>query len=178
MAYAAYCCMAAGALAAALLVFLDPVAEACSGRRQGVGARVARIILFFLVPALAVFPALVLAGSDSGAGVGLWLLLYVVFFSLFCYHFGKRIGLVRGEARLRELMGLDSKESTEDAQDRLFESRMRFPLRAEVVKSIGEMAGKREVGNQAAERRSGGYAASSVPIIDLSSPPPETDKRP
>ncbi len=173
---ASYCWAGAGALSAFLLVFLNPAVEALTSRRRDVVARGVRIALYLLVPPLAVLPSLVFLVAGAEPGGGIWLFLYVVFFVLFCYHLGKRIGLVQGEGRIRELVGLDTAENVEDAQDRLFESRMRFPARADVVKSIGEMAKKREMEVRAAEKRSVGRPPP--PAIDLTSPLNEDDARP
>ena len=145
--------LAAG-LALALLFLVNVVAQAMLSRGSDVVMRLFRLGVYLILPLLAIVPALLMLASRMGQGVGLGLLFYVVFFGLFCYYLGKRVGTELGRKHISDLVGLDSPDNIEDAQDRLFESRMRYPVRADVVKSIGEMAKRREAERLEVEKRS------------------------
>lgn len=136
----------AAGVALALLVLTRPVADIMtSGRRDGTmrGLKVFLYLLLFLEVAL---PALLLVTGEGGTTPATG--LYVLFFPLFCYYLGKGIGRRQGRQAVTELVGLDSFDNIEDAQDRLFESRMRFPRREEVIESIGALSKAADKANQ------------------------------
>lgn len=117
-----------------LLALSRPVSVVwISGRRDGV-MRVYRVLLYICVFFLVFFPCLVLISGETVKGTPCG--LYLLFFSLFCYYLGKNIGMEKGRRGIADLMGLDAANSIEEAQDRLFESRMRLPGRNQVVESI------------------------------------------
>lgn len=146
--------VAGGALSFLLLLCLDFTAAVLSSRRRDAGARVFRLFLTLLLLALATLPALAFWAWGNEGSAGGALLFYLVFFGLLCYYLGRRMGREEGEARVRELMGIDSFDSAEEALDRLFESRLRLSSRVEVVKSIGVLAKQEEARKLEKERQS------------------------
>lgn len=109
-----------------------------SRRRDGI-MRLFKSLAFIAIFAVTAIPCFLLS-AGSAFLVSFALPFYVVFLAFFCYYLGKGVGEQRGRQQFRDLMGMDSSESIEDAQDRLFESRMRLPCRSEVVLSIGNLA--------------------------------------
>ena len=154
----------AAALAFALLVLAEPAADIWSGRRRDGLARFMRAGLFLMVAALGVVPPL--AAREAGMG----LFFHAVLFPVFCYQLGKRIGWGAGRRHLEELLGIESRDGLEETQDRLFESGMRFPSRAEVVKSITDLAKAGKEANPAAKRETanGTRPKAKTKTIDLS----------
>lgn len=165
---------AAAALLLLLLVMVGVVAGIISSRQREFTMLVLKTVVFMVLPILAVVPPLVLwaetvdwesIGSttkqgDAGAvaeavatsgTVTFVVVFYVVLLAMFCYHLGKRVGREQGKLHIRELVGMETMETIEDAQDRLFESRMRLPSQTEVVESIGRMARAREAARRAEE---------------------------
>ncbi len=128
----------AALLALALLLFSGRVAEMRSMRGADPMVWLSKGFLFALVALLAFFPALLV--ETPGAEINFGLLFYILFFSGFCYHVGRSSGWRTGRRHLGDMLGMESPEHMEDTQDRLFESRLRYPSRADVVKSIGELA--------------------------------------
>lgn len=142
----------AALLALLLLAGVSFVAEVFMSRRRDLSIRLLRTTVGILVPALALAPGLTRMAYDENLLSGLALLVFAVFFALFCYYLGKRVGTEQGRKRISDLVGLDSADNITDAQDRLFESRMRFPNPADVIKSIGEMAKANEAERLEKER--------------------------
>ncbi|MDR3077283.1 MAG: hypothetical protein LBV15_00790 [Planctomycetota bacterium] len=158
-----YLLWAAAALAFVLLILLEPVAEIWIGRRRDVSARLMRAVLFILVLGLEAVPPFLIAW-ESGAAV----FFQVLFFPIFCYFLGKRTGWDAGRDHLSELLGVESRVGLEEAQDRLFESGMRFASRAEVVKSITDLVKAREETRAGAEREPNKRLRVKTKTIDLS----------
>lgn len=145
-----------------LLVLSGPLARIVVSRRNDGAVRLAKILLFFTLPLLVLFPALVLLTGETVYGTPCG--FYLLFFSLFCYYMGRNVGFERGRREISELIGLDAFDSIEDAQDRLYESRQRYLAHDEVVLSISNMAKGRPPPPTrfAAESRAKGNAASDV----------------
>lgn len=162
---------ACAALAALLLLGLNSFVASLDGGRDG-GVRLFRMLVYLLVVALLFIPALLLAVTYPGVGYGL--LAYVLLFSGFCYYAGKRLGWRAGRKHISELVGIDTPDRMEEVQDRLFESNMRLPARAQVVNSIGEMAKQREAEQRERERAGVGRPADTQP----SPPPPAAKAKP
>lgn len=158
------------AVALVLFVGIGMVSEIAVSRRRDIVMRVLKISLYITLPVLAVLPALTAtAGTDftlSGA-----LIFYVVFFAGFCYYLGKRIGRHDGQRYVRELVGMESGETVEEAQDRLFESRMRFATRSEVVDSIAEMAKAQEAERLDQERGDASGRDDEVSVVAVEATP-------
>lgn len=154
-----------------LMASLGTVAELILSRRRDTGARLMRVFLYMAFPGLIVVPVMMLADQYDNGLLGLALFFYVVLYVLFCYYLGRRIGRVQGRKSISDLVGLDSPNEIEDAQDRLFESRMRYPLRADVVKSIGEMAKAREAERRDEDRVAAGRppGAEDVDVVEVES---------
>lgn len=102
------------------------------------GGMIARGCAVLLAFGMAVAPPLFVQTGSLEASAAL--MFYVVFFAVFCYYKGWAAGRTVGRKEITELLGLDSPDQIADTQDRLFESRLRFPLRMDVVKSIGDLA--------------------------------------
>lgn len=126
------------AVAFSLLVMVKGVSEVLCARGYGGAVRMYRGALYILIPLLLLLPSLLI--DTGGSIINAGLLFYILFFSGFCYYLGRNLGWKAGRRNLSELIGMETPESLEDTQDRLFESRMRFPHRGDVVKSIGELA--------------------------------------
>ncbi|MCC8190202.1 MAG: hypothetical protein LIP77_06130 [Planctomycetes bacterium] len=149
-----------------LLFTVGSIADIFTSRRRDLIMRFMQSVVFLLIPLLGLVPAMAAVIETSGR-VGYGMVLYVAFFAMFIYYLGKDVGINQGKRHMGELVGLDSPGNLEDAQDRLFESRMRFPTRAGVVESIGRMAREREAEKLEAERLAAGRKAPPTP-------PPET----
>lgn len=148
------------AIALFLLLTVGLMSEIVTSKRRDTVMRFLKVFLYITIPVLAVVPGLTAtAGTDFLLSAAL--IFYVVFFVAFCYYLGKRVGVNQGQRQIRELVGMDSTESVEEAQDRLFESRMRFLSRAEVVESIGTLAKAREAERLERERAAAGRPAST-----------------
>ena len=126
-----------------LLVFVGPVSEIFLSRKNHGTMRLLKIALFFTLPLLVFFPALVLLMGETVRGTPCG--FYLLFFSLFCYYLGKKTGFSIGRSNMSDLIGLEMFDSVEDAQDRLYESRQRLSSREEVIKSIAGLAKKKPV---------------------------------
>jgi len=153
----------AAVLSLLLLLLIGMMAEIIVSPRRDFAARVVQTAVFTLIPLLAFVPALTLAVVTDGA-VTYALAFYVVLYALFCYYLGKRVGVFRGKKQISELVGLDTADSIEDAQDRLFESRMRLLSRSAVVESIGRMAKEREAQRLEEERVAAGRAPTTTEV--------------
>ena len=138
----------AAAAAFLLLLLVRPVSEIWVSKRRDTAMRVMKVVLYFAIIMMIALPFLVLVTGEtvSSAACG----YYLLFFPLFCYYLGKRAGDDRGRADVRELIGLEMFDSMEDAQDRLYESRLRFKRHDEVVESITALASEED------GKRSGG----------------------
>jgi hypothetical protein len=130
---------AAAAVSFLLLCLAGPIAGAWLDRGRNGGKRAGRAVLSIAIPAAGLIPTLV-AADATGFGI----VFHAIFFSLFCYFFGQSTGWTQGSDHMAEMMGIESPNAVEEMQDRLLESGMRLPSRAEVVKSISELARKRE----------------------------------
>lgn len=126
-----------------LLIGVGPVSEVFMSRRNDGGMRFLKIGLFFTLPLLIFFPALILLMGETVRGTPCG--FYLLFFSLFCYYLGKKTGFSQGRSHMSDMIGLDQFDSIEEAQDRLYESRQRLPGREDVVKAIGGLAKKKPV---------------------------------
>ena len=148
-----------------LLIFAGPISQVvASGRNDGV-VRLLKILLFFILPLLVLFPALVLLTGETVSGTPCG--FYLLFFSLFCYYLGRNIGYERGRRELSELIGLEAFDDIEDAQDRLYESRQRYLSRDDVVLSITNMAKGRPPPPPKGFSEKGGKASSASDVLDV-----------
>ena len=121
-----------------LLIFVGPVSQVVASSRHDGVMRLLKIVLYFTLPLLVLFPALVLLTGETVSGTPCG--FYLLFFSLFCYYLGRNTGHEKGRRELSELIGLEAFDDIEDAQDRLYESRQRYVSREDVVLSITNMA--------------------------------------
>ncbi len=128
---------AAAAASLVLLVSVGAVRFVLAGGRRDAGFRALRIALVLVLMLTAGLPlALFFAGEAvSGLPCG----CFLAFFPLFCYYFGKGLGYEKGRGGLADLVGLENAGDVEDAQDRLYESRLRFPSREAVLTSIARL---------------------------------------
>ncbi len=124
----------AAGLSFVLLLLSGPAARVAASARRDGATRAAKILLFFAVALVVLFPALVLMTGEVVPGVPCG--FYLLFFALFCYYLGRAAGRARGRSEVSELIGLDMFGSVEEAQDRLYESRQRHATRGEVEQSI------------------------------------------
>lgn len=129
---------AAAFLALALYGLSNVIAGAVVSRRREPAFRVFRALAILATLLLAFLPGFLLAMYAPMNILGV--VPYCAFMALYCYSIGKRIGFFRGRTHFNDMMGIEGRESIEEIQDRLLESRMRHPSRVEVVKSIGELA--------------------------------------
>lgn len=134
----------AAVVSLALLALSGPVAEIMLSPRRDGGMRAAKVALYLCISLVVLLPCLVLLTGETVTGTPCG--LYLVFFSIFCYYTGKRIGAENGRRSISDLMGLGSAKSMEEAQDRLFESRLRLPSRNEVVESIAVLSSGSKTG--------------------------------
>lgn len=146
------------------LVFLllnGPLHRLAAGRGRDAASRLLKGGFFVALPLLAFFPALTV--ETPGPLFNIVLLIYIVLFSLFCYYMGKRSGWTSGRKELSDFVGLDTPDDVEDVQDRLFESRLRFPVRSDVVASIAALARARQPEQPGDEQQRPGGAESAAP---------------
>jgi hypothetical protein len=129
---------AAAFLALALYGLSNLIAGAMVSGRRDPPFRIFRALAVGATILLAFLPGLLLALYAPMNILGL--APYCVFMAGYCYAIGKRVGFFRGRTHFNGLIGIESRETIEEIQDRLLESRMRHPSRVEVVKSIGELA--------------------------------------
>jgi hypothetical protein len=127
-----------------LLVLVKPVAAVWVSERRDQTMRLLKVILFLVFFVLVLIPFLVLITGETVKGTPCG--LYLLFFPLFCYYLGKNRGTESGRRSVTELVGLDTFDSIEDAQDRLYESRLRFPTRELVSASIISLSRERNAG--------------------------------
>ncbi len=148
----------AAAVSLVLLLLTVPVASVVTSGRRDVLMRLAKILFYVVLLLLFLFPCLVLLTGEVASGLPCG--LYLLFFPLFCYYMGRRLGSRSGEQHQRELFGLDLFDSPEEVQDRLYESRLRFPSPVSVSDSIVELS------------RSASSHAATDPVASPPSPSP------
>ncbi len=129
---------AAAATSFLLLVLTVPLASVLTSSRRDSTVRVVKILFYVVLILLFLLPCLVLLTGEAVAGLPCG--LYLLFFPLFCFYLGRRIGHQSGARDMREQIGLDIFDNLEEAQDRLYESRLRFPSPTAVSESIMELS--------------------------------------
>lgn len=128
----------AAGLSFVLLLFVRPVTTILAGGRRGAVARTMRSMIVLGVFVVVALPFVILATGEpvSGLPYGCFMLI----FPLFCYYFGKGLGFQRGRRGVMDLVGIDEYDGVEDAQDRLYESRLRLPAGEAVAASIARLS--------------------------------------
>lgn len=139
-----------------LLLLVRVVSDIMISPRRDTGTRMLKVLIILALIVLVGFPFLVLITGEkvNGTPCGCFLL----FFPLFCYYFGKAVGYGKGHRYVWDLVGLNDFDNIEDAQDRLYESRLRFPDSGSVGASISELSLGR--GNAKADKTQGQKAAA------------------
>ena len=138
---------AAAAVSFALLVLTVPVAGILSSQRRDSVMRLMKVGIILLLIVLVGLPFLVLVTGEKADGRAV--ACFLLFFPIFCYYQGKILGLEKGRRNVTDLIGLDDFDNMEDAQDRLYESRLRHPRRESVVQSIKDLsAGGKPAGGE------------------------------
>ncbi len=131
----------AAVLSFLLLLGTPFVSRVLASRNRGAATRAAKVIVILVILDVVVMPLLILFTADrvDGRPCG----LYLLFFSLFCYYSGKRVGAERGRRDVEERLDLSSFDNDIEVTDRLLESRLRFPLPEDVVTSIKTLSANR-----------------------------------
>lgn len=127
----------ATAISFVLLILIRPVSGILAGGGRDSVTKALRAVIVLMIVLIVALPFLILAAGEPVAGLpyGCFLLI----FPLFCYYFGRGVGHEKGRKGIMDLVGLDEYDGMEDAQDRLYESRLRFPKREGVSASIAQL---------------------------------------
>ncbi len=124
----------AAAVSFLLLLLTVPLAAILTSTRRDSPVRVAKILFYVVLILVLLLPCLLLLTGEAINGLPCG--LYLLFFPLFCFYLGRRIGYRSGERDMGDKIGLEMFDNLEEAQDRLYESRLRFPSPTGVGESI------------------------------------------